>query len=68
MRDGIVGFVGVFAEPEIRILDPLHVGVGLAGRVEVEIGIRVPGEEVARIAPATGKNEFVAFEDSFFCR
>src|SRR5476651_2662289 len=51
MRNGIVGIVGIFAEPEVWILDPLDMGVGLAGRVEMEIGIHMPGEEVARIAP-----------------
>lgn len=48
--DGVVGFVGVFAEPEVGVLDPLDVGVGFAGGVEVEVGVDVPGEEVAGIA------------------
>ena len=51
MRDRIVRLIGIFAEPEIRILDPLHMGVGLARRIEMEIGVGMPGEEIARIAP-----------------
>ena len=51
MRDGIIRVVGILAEPEIRILNPLHMGVGLAGRIEMKIGVDMPGEEVARIAP-----------------
>ena len=50
MRDRLVGVVGVLAEPEVGILYPLDMGVGLAGRVKMEIGIDVPGEKIARIA------------------
>lgn len=49
MRNGIVGFVGILAEPEIGILNPLDMGIGFSRRVEVEIGVNMPGEEIAGI-------------------
>src|ERR1700683_5626916 len=51
MRHRIVRVVGVFAEPEVWILDPLDMGVGLARRIKMKIRIDMPGKEITRIAP-----------------
>ena len=51
VRNGIARVLRVFAEPERRILDPLHMLVRLLRHGKVKVGVDMPREKITGIAP-----------------